>query len=732
MGWLERYRAEAAQRMTAIRAGVEARWDRGREAVDRVAQRTRDAVVQTYEAGRALAGDARDTVAAAYDASVHYTSALVEATVNAGQQAYATASAAVRRQIDRLRVELQAMIDAAKALLQRMIAEAAALPGRVGRAIGARLDQLKREVDTFGEHTQASAIEAAGRTLDWRARRNTPRLTDDHFTADQPDPQGAIMIEGAADWPTSSPRPPSPGGSAPPRAPRTVYHYRRREAGSRAPSSPGVAGPSGQVLSPAEDSFIYMDVGKWGGSKAPGSDERPGSTFARSRDFGIICGHTAVLCQYGEGRDSTVSIGAEIPSNASNRHEADAINGFLRHLGDVKVVDQMRHHPGWMKDSVAADKIYVFLGDMHLPVTTRRTPDGSDTAAHGQMGRFEVDDALYRFAMEMELRTAAIIGAAGGGAAGALGTAPDSVLRLAGGAGLGALAEDRTGGNRALGAASGALATGGLVDMVRAIPGTVGGAVVGGAVAAQVWTAVQMYREIIHAALGYVPSHAPGGTFDAASWLQTYGGADIFEGAHVDLERFCNKIASWNVSHTPTVNLTQCGDMFDLWVGMLCFFADQPGHDPAPDTLWGAPSAIEFANYWVNSTVSSERAAGLGALLELTDKVLLYGNHDNMLASSVMTPPRQPPRDKANRKGAHFFAEHGHRTDKANGDGIRTGWAVTQLAFKYPIVRKVEPDGRADFLRGASSHWESAGPYLFYVMGHTHVPYLSKVILRNL
>ena len=123
-------------------------------------------------------------------------------------------------------------------------------------------------------------------------------------------------------------------------------------------SAPG--GPS--TLSPAERSFIYLDVGRWGGS----------NYYAKARDFGIVCGRTAVLCAYRTDKGSAPTV-----PNPYKRPEVDHINALLKHLstntdlGHVKVrrYDTARTLLPNNAD-VSPDRIFVIVGDMHLPVIT--------------------------------------------------------------------------------------------------------------------------------------------------------------------------------------------------------------------------------------------------------------------------------------------------------------------------------------------------------------------------
>jgi hypothetical protein len=133
-------------------------------------------------------------------------------------------------------------------------------------------------------------------------------------------------------------------------------------AGPPMPASGAWSAPGGSsTLSPAERSFLYLDVGRWGGSQF----------YPSARDFGIVCGRTAVLCAFRTDKGSTDPV-----PNTYSRPEVDKINTLLQHLGTgslgpvhVRRYDTARTLLPDNAD-VTADRIFVILGDMHLPVIT--------------------------------------------------------------------------------------------------------------------------------------------------------------------------------------------------------------------------------------------------------------------------------------------------------------------------------------------------------------------------
>jgi hypothetical protein len=151
-------------------------------------------------------------------------------------------------------------------------------------------------------------------------------------------------------------------------------------------SAPG--GPS--TLSPAERSFLYLDVGRWGGSQY----------YPKARDFGIVCGRTAVLCAF----RTDVGSAGPIP-NTYSRPEVDHINALLQHLsggamGPVKVrrYDTARTLLPNNAD-ITPERIFVIVGDMHLPVITSLNDTfgprwGRQPGNTGTSGDMVINDAI--------------------------------------------------------------------------------------------------------------------------------------------------------------------------------------------------------------------------------------------------------------------------------------------------------------------------------------------------
>ncbi len=534
------------------------------------------------------------------------------------------------------------------------------------RQASSAYDEVVREVQTrtapvtaFARKIQRAVDDPAGFVEEqYRARQKTWTMTGDHFES----PPGTLLTDPATFWYHARAK----GGHPP--FPTEILYKRAPRAGAGSTPRPTTAGGDTTHLSDDRRTLVYLDVGRWGGSKVNGS----GGAFDRQRDFGIVYGKTAVLCEYRSSEGSPRHVAS---ADASTPAEADAINNLLARLDGAVVVKAMASNTTVPAGMMNTGELFIFVGDMHLPITTNEAPGHT---RGDQMGRFEIDDALLREG--------------------------SSASRDA----LNAQLEARAVANPRLAPALRAMKAGAL-----GIEGTVG-------------------------------------RFDIDSWLHTYEGADIFERANGDLNDFVSNLEtyqSWAMENTkPQARLVQLGDMFDFWVGMLCYFLDNPMHRGTVmlDPDWVNPTALQFADWWANKTAhSTARSAAVEHFLRYRGpKNLLYGNHDNYFSPDAGGEPAWlrtmsgTSRAKNFFRTNHFFSEHGHQNDDYNKDGAREGWALTQAAFRVPTVRSLEPSSRLARLKDGCELWireNNAGrPFCHYVMGHTHVPVIARVTIRDL
>lgn len=109
-----------------------------------------------------------------------------------------------------------------------------------------------------------------------------------------------------------------------------------------APTGPnGPEGPSPWdhvTLSPGKDSYVYLDVGFWGG---------------RRRDFGLVCGDNVWLCSFGRGGS------APEPDDFPSQF----LVNFHRLAGNFDVVQYAKAKVG---EYALSTSIYLLLPDMHM------------------------------------------------------------------------------------------------------------------------------------------------------------------------------------------------------------------------------------------------------------------------------------------------------------------------------------------------------------------------------
>jgi hypothetical protein len=248
---------------------------------------------------------------------------------------------------------------------------------------------------------------------------------------------------------------------------------------------------------------------------------------------------------------------------------------------------------------------------------------------------------------------------------------------------------------------------------------------------------------------------------EAGEWADKYRGtdgargADIFQDAHHDLLQFLARIEQWaKTNKQAKVHLVQTGDLLDLWIGLKLGFG--------PDVRRDAASA--FAGFWYQETLKAEgtgevlewfRRCGrlqdfdLGNAHEKPDSepppanlkvTVLYGNHDNYMRD-YGHPPREP---RFEIPSSYVIAEHGHQWDGWTCDekAWQKGWPLTQVCFQCPDLRAREDmvsaglseatgshDRRLDYFTRAAEVCLQNGK-LIYVMGHTHRRMLRRIKVK--
>jgi hypothetical protein len=124
--------------------------------------------------------------------------------------------------------------------------------------------------------------------------------------------------------------------------------------------------------------FLYMDVGRWGGSGGKNSTEEH---WRGDRYFGLTCGEVAVLCRYAPPLTRKPMAGEWRPGKLFNE-SIKSHNDFCRmvpllnhlssdpRLGQVEVLKALACTCPKLK-APSSDTIYVYLGDLHAPIITQ-------------------------------------------------------------------------------------------------------------------------------------------------------------------------------------------------------------------------------------------------------------------------------------------------------------------------------------------------------------------------
>jgi hypothetical protein len=206
------------------------------------------------------------------------------------------------------------------------------------------------------------------------------------------------------------------------------------------------------------------------------------------------------------------------------------------------------------------------------------------------------------------------------------------------------------------------------------------------------------------------------------------------------------------------IDLTQVGDLYELWMGRDCLFK-RKSQGPPGVALTKPNADVEVAD-WICETheIHEEVFEEFDLCKESLGSVnFLHGNHDSYLSvpdvvsssnfliglrSGLIDPPHsfwcRPmrksvvyPREASGCLSSDgVFIEHGQRCDQFNGDGIQDGHSKTQSAGGGfgTILMEFDSTRRPSFVTAAATLWlKSQKAFGCYVMGHTHRPELQYV-----
>jgi UDP-2,3-diacylglucosamine pyrophosphatase LpxH/predicted transcriptional regulator YdeE len=458
----------------------------------------------------------------------------------------------------------------------------------------------------------------------------------------------------------------------------------------------------------------------------------------------VVCRNIAVLCTYEQGSGTEVNFRNREPLRLSGGLETyqENIEPLLKwlssgDLGGITVLAAMALRDEQISgDHTSADdpNLYVFLGDLHLPVMSEPELSVENSLGDGEVMRW----GRLTLTPRVEAEAAAI-------ALSLVPAAPIVAQVLPQIVNDPQRAEDSGLPLNPTNVRVAAIAT--LPLLPNAVKETLVSAVVVGPIdvllAMDLWCTEQIYE-------GF-PEPGDDGVMtegEARDWAARYigtpdqKGADIFQGAAKDLVTFLSLLEQFP---GPTPQLTQLGDLNDFWIGMKCAFTEQ---------VYLLPGAEDFVNHWKRMALRSKRsgpaiqkiralpAAKTDAKIRSIPVHLVSGNHDNYL--------RRTDGVKTNFVPEHglLYSEHGHQSDSFNcDDDARAGWAITQLAYLFPAFREYEdpaaafitrlkrlcvnaPGARLERIARAADVC-SAEEKSIYVMGHTHQPMLKRIVVKQ-
>lgn len=445
-------------------------------------------------------------------------------------------------------------------------------------------------------------------------------------------------------------------------------------------------GASTTIQAPAQ-SFLYMDVGRWGGTGADGR-----------RDFGLVCGRTAALCAYTQGNGGRrFKDYGSVPLTDGPQDEINPINALLgklvgEHLGAPKVRRYITSRaPLPHGVTTIAQRVYVVVGDMHLPVVTDKDPDGNVVPRGAQS--FE----------QAELR------------------------------------------GRRVGRAR-------RVDMFKDL-GVISDS--DAALWHERYVAAEIFQEAGLDLTEFVGMMTRArGNIGAELWLMQLGDMfDLWLGFDCFLasDPLRSSRRSGNEGRVRLRDMVEAPPPDPTAMAVAAMGAGMvvPMVMPAPDgtrlqdvAARTVATAVEFVDTWINRTMNRTwQGRHVKTFLQFDPNAskFLYGNHDNYLGAHAPSQLMQLRGGQGMSKEHHdargfFYACHGHQWDGYNRDGATSGAGATQAAFwGGQFVRSAEGllDSReSTFLGAADLHRSGSKPFNVFAMGHTHIAILTEVIIE--
>lgn len=493
--------------------------------------------------------------------------------------------------------------------------------------------------------------------------------------------------------------------------------------------------------------FLYMDVGRWGG------DTVTGDAWTRRRNFGLVCGSGAILCNYDGLKGSSISKDPNLENiypEVWKHPDIQKMKPLLKKLsesdllGHVTVVnalvctDEIAERP-------SSSEILVFLGDIHAPVMNIRDrtclPDTlvnescagfSGNIDAWSRGRIKINDEVARI-KSIEEDVATFL---------------NKIKTLKHKPNIGEIIEFfvEVWGEELFEEVKKKLFKEfseescefqQLYNLDKNI----------------IWKdayTIKLLKIILELLLesqqlNKWDDNEKITLDDAFYWFDLYHGdgknrgVDIFQNAGGDLFEFITLLLghcedSKEQGLIPA-RLVQLGDLYDFWLGLKRAF-----DTINPQKMFSDSATLKFLEFWTNETLyKTSTSNAIYHLVKDTEALspkFVYGNHDSYRSTSQW--PYEEVSDHFEATG--IWAEHGHQSDEFNQDSNAViGWTAAIFGFFNPEARDLENPlrdveswffntlcRRLICIRHAACLCQQKNKRM-YIMGHTHEPLLKKV-----
>jgi UDP-2,3-diacylglucosamine pyrophosphatase LpxH len=435
---------------------------------------------------------------------------------------------------------------------------------------------------------------------------------------------------------------------------------------------------------------ICLDVGFWAGN-GPKNDQN----HERHREFGIVTRNVAALCRFPGQFKGEKALDSKVQNKLRNSgglstyeqhiqplvdHLSSGQDQSKHDLGDVEIISALaltdETFSGERKAANDAS-VYVFLGDLHLPIMNDRKRTVADPGIDGEVrryGRLTLDEQM--------MADVAVVGALAA-------EAPEVAVPAAALAGLDIWSREQ-------------------LDRGFPEPDEEG------------WMSVAEAEQWANYYMGKNGNK----------------GADIFQHAAMDLATFLNLLPKYKKA---PLKLIQVGDFYDFWIGLKCGFKENVYMYPGVAKFvrhW--KDATKTGSYGVAKALATldalpGRQPDGHQSVEVT---ILPGNHDNY-DRWAKNPFYQPAQGVLFSEHGHKYDSFNSDDDARLGWAITQAAFIspkirdiedfaTGLLTRVKRVASTAAGERLERMARAADVCFTNGRTI-YVMGHTHRKFLRKI-----